>query len=301
MLETQQHHATCLNGLPSWFRQDLPDLSKIKKLQLMFRDRSLATVCESAHCPNMGQCWERGVATLMILGDVCTRACRFCAVASGDALCVDPQEPMNVAQVVKQLGLRYVVVTSVTRDDLDDEGAGQFVKTVKALRRYNPDIKIELLVPDFSGRIELIKMIIDARPDVFAHNIEMAKEVFARIRPQANYYRSLAVLKTVKNIMPGMLVKTGFMVGLGEAEKDIECLLSDISRTGCDMLTIGQYLAPSTAKRHIPVDRFVDPETFNVYKKQALSMGLKHVFSGPLVRSSFIAEQGYQECLSKLS
>lgn len=294
-----QNNTVSQRTLPSWFRQQVPDIHKIKKMQSLFRGRNLSTVCESAHCPNMGQCWQRGVATFMILGDVCTRGCRFCAVKTGKPSAVNVDEPDNVADMAARLGLRYVVVTSVTRDDLPDEGALQFVRTVSALRRKNPDGKVELLIPDFSGKEDLIRKVVYAKPDVLAHNIEMVKRIFSAARPQADYDRSLKVLREMCRIAPDMFIKSGFMVGLGETDQEVEDLMKELREAGCDLLTIGQYLAPSGGTRHLPVQRFVDPKQFDAYRRTGLRMGFRHVFSAPLVRSSYIAEEAYWACCQK--
>jgi lipoyl synthase len=282
--------------LPPWFRQDLPEIPKIKKMQGLFRERSIATVCESARCPNMGQCWGRGVATFMILGDRCTRSCRFCAVTTGTPLPVNRDEPEGVAAMADHLGLRYVVITSVTRDDLPDQGAGQFARTVKALRAMNSFIKIELLIPDFSGQSGVLGEVAGAQPDVLGHNIEMPRRLFSRIRPQADYDRSLSVLREIRRRDPDMIVKSGFMVGLGETEAEVEDVMRDLRSAGCDLLTIGQYLSPSETPRHVPVDRFVEPAQFEYYRQAGMDMGFQHVFSAPLVRSSYIAEEAYRVC-----
>lgn len=232
----------------------------------------------------------------MILGDICTRACRFCAVVSGRPSAPSACEPSHVAEMVDALDLNYVVITSVTRDDLPDGGAGQFVRTIQALRQKRPGIKIEVLIPDFFGRRDFVETVLDSGPDVLAHNVEMVERLFPTLRPQADYQRSLGVLRTAKAAGKGILVKSGFMVGLGETEEEIERLMADMSQTGCDMLTIGQYLAPSRDGRHVPVDRFVSPSVFEMYRQKALKLDFRHVFSGPLVRSSYIAEEGYRAC-----
>ncbi len=294
-------HCAHQNTLPVWFEQPIPDISNMRKMQAMFRGRRLATVCETAHCPNMGQCWGRGVATFMILGEICTRACRFCAVQTGaQPSDVHAQEPEDVADMVCRLGLKYVVITSVTRDDLPDEGAQQFVRTVSAIRHRDPAVRIELLIPDFSGKRELIDQVVASQPDVIGHNIEMARWLFPEVRPQADYDRSLGVLKTIRMIDPTILIKSGFMVGLGESDGDVEQMMLDLRAAGCDMLTIGQYLAPSQGPRHVPVARFVTPEQFVRYAQQGKVMGFHHVLSAPLVRSSFIAEEGYRACQLKI-
>ncbi|HSV43673.1 MAG TPA: lipoyl synthase, partial [Candidatus Bathyarchaeia archaeon] len=220
---------------------------------------------------------------------------------TGTPEAVDPQESQEVAQMVKELGLAYVVITSVTRDDLEDEGAFQFVRTVEAIRQMNPATKIELLIPDFSGRAALIRQVVDAAPDVLGHNIEMAGQLFPEIRPQAGYRRSLEVLRQIKGMAPAMIVKSGFMVGLGEDDQDVYEVMKDLRRYGCDLLTIGQYLAPSQGSRHVAVQRFVTPGMFEAYRAWGAKLGFRHVLSAPLVRSSYIAETGYQQCLEKMA
>ena len=282
--------------LPSWFKQEIPDMEKVRGLKGLFRQSRLHTVCESAHCPNMGECWGRGTATFMILGDICTRACRFCAVSAGKPLEIDSAEPRNVALAVQKINLKYVVITSVARDDLADEGAGQFARTITEIRQLLPHVKIEVLIPDFSGRRENLKIVTDVKPEVISHNIETVSRLSKKVRPQAEYLRSLDVLKMFKELDPAIFTKTSFMVGLGETRAEVEALMEDLVGTGCDILTIGQYLSPSSSKRHVPVEHFVSPEEFASYKKFGLKLGFKYVLSGPLVRSSYIAEEGYEEC-----
>ncbi len=286
--------------LPSWFRQEIPDMAKVGTIKTMLRQASLHTVCESALCPNLGKCWGRGVATFMILGDVCTRACRFCAVQTGRPTAVDPDEPRQVAMAVQQLNLRYVVVTSVARDDLPDEGAEQFVRTIQAIRDLMPQTKIEILIPDFSNKLESLRLLTSARPEVISHNMETVRRLSPAVRPQADYGRSLAVLGVLKKLAPASFIKSGFMVGLGETDIEITELMSDLVSVGCDLVTIGQYLAPGRKKRFLRVQRFVRPEEFEDYKARGLQLGFQHVMSGPLVRSSYIAEEGYQECINKM-
>ena len=286
--------------LPSWFKQELPDMDKIRAMKDRFRNSGLHTVCESALCPNMGKCWGEGVATFMILGDICTRACRFCAVKAGHPQEVDVNEPHEVAKSVQALDLKYVVITSVARDDLKDEGADHFVQTIRAIRALNPKTKVEVLIPDFSNRLESIRQLVAVKPEVVSHNIEMVRRLSPDLRPQADYERSLEVLKNFKRLDASIFTKSSFMVGLGETDDEIVELMSDLVETGCDILTIGQYLAPTQLKRHVRVARFVAPQQFDIYKEKGLKLGFKHVMSAPLVRSSFIAEQGYQECLEKL-
>ena len=283
--------------LPAWFRQPLPDMDKVNDMKAMLRGAKLHTVCESAHCPNLGQCWGQGVATFMILGGTCTRACRFCAVPAGRGESLDVQEPFNVAQSVKHLKLNYVVVTSVARDDLDDEGAGHFVRTIEAIRNVSPQTKIEVLIPDFSGREELLLLLSNAAPEVISHNIECIERVSSCVRPQAQHARSLQVLRRFRQMASKSFVKSSFMLGFGETREEVLVLMQQILETGCQVLTIGQYLAPTQAKRHVRIDRFVSPDEFEDYRRIGMGMGFKYVESGPLVRSSFIAEKGYKEAL----
>ncbi len=287
--------------LPPWFKQELPDMGKIRKMKDLFRSTRLHTVCESAHCPNMGKCWGEGVATFMILGGTCTRACRFCAVPAGRPEAVDAEEPEHVAEAVQQLGLRYVVVTSVARDDLQDEGASQFVATIDAIRRLTPQVKIEVLIPDFSAKEESLSLLSAARPEVISHNIETVRRLSPLLRPQAAHERSLHVLKRFRALHPEGFVKSSFMVGVGETDGEIVDVMRELLDAGCQILTIGQYLAPSQAKRHLPVTRFVAPEQFDHYRNIGMDMGFKYVMSGPLVRSSYIAEEGYNECMKVMA
>lgn len=288
-----EHH------LPSWFKQPLPDMDKIRSMKTMFRSSGLHTVCESARCPNIGKCWGEGVATFMILGEICTRACRFCAVKAGRPMEVDADEPHKVALAVKDLNLRYVVITSVARDDMEDEGAEHFYQTIQQVRLVSPQTKIEVLIPDFSNKIKSIQRLIEAAPEVVSHNIESVKRVSETIRPQAQYERSLAVLRNFKTFQPSIFTKSSFMVGFGETHDEIEEVMKDLLDTNVDILTIGQYLQPTQLKRHLPVEKFYTPQEFDFYKQLGLQMGFKHVMSGPLVRSSFIAEEGYSECFAK--
>lgn len=295
----QDNTGTAVTPLPSWFKQEIPDMVKVREMKDSFRQAGLHTVCESALCPNLGKCWGRGVATFMILGEICTRACRFCGVKTGIPMTVDPNEPQQVAIAVQRLNLRYVVITSVARDDLKDEGAGQFVATIRAIRSLMPQTKIEVLVPDFSNKPECLEQLAAAGPEVISHNMETVRRLSPGVRPQADYERSLAVLGHFKKLAPTSFIKTGFMAGLGETDEEIAELMRDVIGVGCDILTIGQYLAPGKKKRFLKVQRFVKPEEFENYKMLGLSLGFKHVMSGPLVRSSYIAEEGYQECFDK--
>lgn len=283
--------------LPSWFRQELPDIQKIGEMKDLFRGERLHTVCESAHCPNMGKCWGQGVATFMILGDVCTRACRFCAVAAGKPKLLDEEEPRHVALAVWKLQLRYVVVTSVARDDLPDEGAGHFARTILAIRELTPQVKVEVLIPDLSAKKENLRIVTASEPVVISHNIETVERLSAKIRPQAGYERSLKVLKILKELNKNIFTKSSIMVGLGETREEILRTMRDLRGTGCDILTIGQYLSPSSSKRHVQVERFYTPQEFQSYAAMGTELGFKHVMSGPLVRSSYIAEEGYKAAL----
>lgn len=287
--------------LPAWLRQEIPDAQKVLPMKRLLRQAGLATVCESALCPNLGRCWGAGVATLMILGDICTRSCRFCAVKAGVPAPADSQEPEHTAFVVEKLNLRYVVVTSVARDDLPDEGSGQFAQTIAAVRRRMPQTKIDVLIPDFSNKKEHLQEIVRASPDVISHNLETVRRLSPGIRPQADYDRSLAVLKNFKEMAPSILTKSSLMLGLGETPQETREAMKDLAAAGCDMLTLGQYLAPTKRKRHVPVARFLPPEEFWEYRRIGLEMGFKHVMSAPWVRSSYIAEEGYRECLRTLS
>lgn len=287
--------------LPAWFRQEIPDTKKIHSMKEMFRGSRLHTVCESAHCPNMGKCWSQGVATFMILGEVCTRACRFCAVKAGLPQVVDAEEPRNVALAVQELRLRYVVVTSVARDDLQDEGAGHFVETIKAIRELTPHVKIEVLIPDFSAKPESLKALTGAAPEVVSHNIETVRRMSRHIRPQAQHDRSLQVLRMMNDLNKDIFIKSSFMVGIGETDEEIIELMQELLDAGCQILTIGQYLAPTQMKRHVPVQRFVTPEQFEQYRILGMKMGFKYVMSSPLVRSSYIAEEGYKGCMEAMA
>lgn len=264
-----------------------------------FRSGRLHTVCESAQCPNMGACWKHGVATFMILGGTCTRACRFCAVPAGRPEPWDSQEPHNVALAVKQLGLRYVVVTSVARDDIEDQGALAFVNTIKAIRGLSPAVKIEVLVPDFSAKEASLRSLSQAAPEVIAHNIETVRRLSADVRPQASHDCSLQVLRRLRELSPDVFIKSSLMVGLGERDEEIVEVMAELRQAGCQILTIGQYLAPAVSKRHWAVHRFVTPQDFERYRLIATNMGFVHVESAPLVRSSYIAERGYQAAAIK--
>ena len=260
-----------------------------KELKQLVNARRLHTVCEEAKCPNIFDCWSRRTATFMILGDVCTRACRFCAVTSGRPVELDIGEPLRVAESVAQLGLRHAVITSVDRDDLADGGAGMFARTIKAIRRRSPATTIEVLTPDFQGDLAAVQTVVEARPDIFNHNTETVPRLYARIRPKAVYANSLALLQHVKRLAPEMVTKSGLMVGLGETEDELLDVFRNMRAHDIDVLTVGQYLRPS--KKHADVARYYRPEEFVQLKQQAMEMGFAHVEAGPMVRSSYHADE----------
>lgn len=276
-------------SIPLWIKEGIKRREGIEVLKERLRSYNLHTVCEEARCPNIGKCFNNKTATFLILGDICTRNCGFCAVKKGVPLEPDKNEPENISKMVFELNLDYVVITSVTRDDLPDGGAGQFQKTIKIIKRKNKRIKIEVLIPDFKGNIESLKKIFSVNPDVINHNLETVKRLYNKVRPMANYERSLEILRVSK--LNGFVTKTGIMLGLGEKEEDVKELIEDISKIGCDILTLGQYLSPS--KNHIPVYEYINPEKFEEYKDYALSKGIKYVVSGPLVRSSYMAKEAF--------
>jgi lipoic acid synthetase len=288
-----------MSNLPSWMIKRTPKSQNIKALRSLVDDPDIHTVCESAKCPNIGECYSAKTMTFMILGNVCTRACRFCAVAKGAPSAVDPTEPQRIAKAVRVLDLKYVVVTSVTRDDLPDGGSSQFAKTIKEVRdgrceTRNPTshpsspISVEVLIPDFKGDQKALKTVIDAKPDVLNHNIETVPALYDLIRPQADYQRSLEVLRSAKKMNDNICTKSGLMLGLGESFGEVEQVLQDLRKVRCDMITIGQYISPS--KDHAPVAEYVNPEIFEKYKVIGLEMGFRNVFSGPFVRSSYQAQ-----------
>ncbi len=288
-----------MNRLPSWFRQPFPEQEKVLNFKAFLRSKHIYTVCQGARCPNLTRCWQQKVATFMILGDVCTRACRFCAVTSGTPKAIDEKEPFAIADAVREAGLDYVVLTSVTRDDLQDQGVSQFCRTISAIRSRRTEARIEVLVPDFHADPFLIQEIIACAPQVFGHNIETVRRLSSVFRPQADHHRSLKVLRIVKDHAPGIFVKSGLMLGLGETDREVMEAMRELLDHGCDLLTLGQYLAPSRTSRHIAVQRFVHPDDFQRYKVEALTLGFKGVVSGPLVRSSYMAKEMYEACRVK--
>jgi len=276
---------------PEWLKLSPLDPAILNKMRRLMRDLKLHTICESAQCPNQTECFRQATATFMILGDTCTRNCTFCAVKKGKPLAPDPQEPKHLVAAVDKLGLRYVVITSVTRDDLPDGGASHFTQTIGAIHKYEPDIKVEALVPDFKGCLSALQTVIDACPTVLNHNVETVPRLYPQVRPQARYQRSLALLEQTKLLDSGLLTKSGLMLGLGEERQEVIAVMTDLRQAGCDVLTIGQYLQPSL--RHYKLVRYVPPEDFAEYQNLGKEMGFISVIAGPLVRSSFHAADAY--------
>jgi lipoic acid synthetase len=275
--------------LPEWFKVPMPGGPNYMELKGRMRDSKLHTVCEEARCPNIGDCWERKSATFMILGDICTRRCHYCAVTTGRPIGVDVGEPERLAQTVKEMGLKYCVITSVNRDDLADGGAFIFSMCIKRIRETTPGCQVEVLIPDFDGNEVALQRLVKARPDVLNHNIEAARRVFPKVRPKGNYQRSLELLARVKEMDAAMPTKSGIIVGLGEDTDEVVETMKDLRFVGCDLLTIGQYLRPSA--KHWPIARFYKPSEFEELRKIGMDMGFKHVASGPLVRSSYHADE----------
>ena len=273
--------------LPEWFRVPAPGSEGYRALKNLMRGLNLHTVCESARCPNIGECWNSGTATFMILGDVCTRSCGFCAVKTGRPGSLDTEEPERVAEAVQTMGLRHAVVTSVNRDELPDGGARIFAETICAIRRLCRHTKVEVLIPDFQGNWRALRVVIEAAPDILNHNVETVPRLYKTMRPQAKYDRSLTLLKRAKTMGRGMPTKSGIMVGAGETIVEVRQTIRDIAGCKTDILTIGQYLQPSA--QHVPVARFYHPDEFLDLKQFALTLGFRHVESGPLVRSSYHA------------
>jgi lipoic acid synthetase len=262
------------------------------------RTLDLHTVCEEARCPNIGECWHHGTATFMILGDVCTRACAYCAVSHGRPAAIDPAEPERVARAVEALGLKYVVITSVDRDDVPDGGASMFAETIRRTRARRPECRIEVLIPDFQGREPSLTAVLDARPDVLNHNTETVPRLYRAARSGGRYTRTLSLLDRSRRYAPDVPTKTGLMVGLGETREELVTVFDDLCQVGCEILTIGQYLRPSAV--HAPVARYYNPEEFDELKQIAIGCGFRHVEAGPLVRSSYHAQETADACRSLL-
>ena len=274
---------------PEWLRIGRMDRDKIREVQQILRKLNLHTVCEESMCPNIGKCFEKKTATFLVMGGICTRNCKFCDIKFGKPLPLDPLEPNHIVEATKKLGLRHVVITSVTRDDLSDSGAAHFAEITEKLRRYDKDLIIELLIPDLKGNEDHIRTVVESKPDIINHNIEVIPRLFRKVTPQANYEKSLKLLKVVKEMNPEIHTKSGLMVGLGETKEEVFELLKDLKETECDILTIGQYLKPPSSD--LEIEEYVHPDVFKEYEGRAYEMGFKFVASAPFVRSSFNAEE----------
>jgi len=283
--------------LPIWIRSKVPKRKSAEPLRQELNRMGVNTVCQSARCPNIGECFSRGTATFMLLGETCTRRCGFCAVKTGRGEPVDPYEPLKVATMVHKLNLRHAVITSVARDDLPDQGANQFAKTVRAIKFLCPNTTVEVLTPDFKARPDLIAIVVESSPDVYNHNVETVPRLQKLVRPQASYERSLKVLEIVKELRPQMLTKSGLMVGLGETVEEVVQVLKDLRSIGCDIVTIGQYIRPTA--RHLPVARYVTPEEFAELERIGYELGFKYVFAGPFVRSSYLADVAFESATAR--
>lgn len=275
--------------LPSWLKVPMPGGATYRQLKTLMRGAKLHTVCEEARCPNIGDCWERKSATFMILGDTCTRRCHYCAVTTGRPGGLDVGEPERLARTVERMGLLYCVITSVNRDDLGDGGAFIFSLCIKRIREYSPNCKVEVLIPDFAGNEWALKKLVKAKPDVLNHNLETSKRIFKKVRPKGDYKRSLELLARSKEFDADIPTKSGIMIGLGEDFEEIVETMADLRSHGCDLLTIGQYLRPS--KKHWPISKFYKPSEFDDLKRIGMEMGFSHVAAGPLVRSSYHADE----------
>ncbi|MCC6536367.1 MAG: lipoyl synthase [Bryobacterales bacterium] len=290
--------------LPEWLRKAAVHHESVTALKRDLRGLDLHTVCESARCPNIHECFHRGQATFMILGNLCTRGCGFCSVPKGSPekreFSLDPAEPLHVAEMAARMNLRYIVITSVNRDDLADGGSHHFAETVREVRRALPAARVEVLTPDFDGKFDAVRRVLDAGPDVFNHNMETVSRLYRRVRPQADYRQSLAVLREAKRYRPDVLTKSGLMVGLGETPEEVEELLRDLrTEADTDVATVGQYLQPT--RRNLPVQAYVTPEQFDRYRGYGLAAGFRMVFAGPFVRSSYMADQVSEEAAAHAS
>ncbi|MEN9816694.1 MAG: lipoyl synthase, partial [Gemmatimonadota bacterium] len=277
---------------PEWLKVKAPGGDNYLRLKQLMRELQLHTVCEEAHCPNIGECWQHGTATFMILGDVCTRNCAYCAVSHGRPPAYDIEEPARVAEAIAQLALRHAVITSVDRDDLPDFGAFIFAETIRQVRQRLPGCSIEVLVPDFQGNEASIRQVVEARPDIYNHNTETVPRLYKKARPGGRYERLLEIFRIVRRLDPGLPTKTGIILGLGETNEEVLEVMRDLRAVDVDILTLGQYLRPSDG--HIALDRYVTPEEFRWFREQGMAMGFKHVESGPLVRSSYHAWEQVQ-------
>jgi lipoic acid synthetase len=277
---------------PPWLKKRIPPFQDLRKVKSILAEAGLHTVCEEARCPNLGECFSQGTATVLILGKVCTRDCGFCAVEHGIPGRLVETEPEKVAQAVRRMGLQYVVVTSVTRDDLPDGGASHFARTIRAIRALDQGMRVEALVPDFKGDLDSFNIVLKEIPDVLNHNVETVPRLYPEVRPEADYERSLDILRRSKETHPDILTKSGFMLGLGETKEEVLDLLKDLREAGCDFLTIGQYLQPRSDR--LPVVRYIPPEEFESYREIGEAMGFGRIASGPFVRSSFHASQMFE-------
>ncbi len=272
---------------PDWIKVKAPGNPTYLRLKKLMREKNLHTVCEEARCPNIGECWGNKTATFLILGDTCTRGCRFCAIDKGKPLALDPEEPRNVGLTVKDLGLDHIVVTSVNRDDLPDGGANHFAKTVFWIKNLNPGIRVELLIPDFEGNLDALKTVVSSGIEILNHNIETVPRLYGKVRPGHSYDCSVNILKTAKEMRPEVLTKTGMMLGVGETKDEVLTTLAELRRNDVDIVTLGQYLQPSP--KLLKVERYLHPDEFKEFKTAADNLGFRHVESGPLVRSSYHA------------
>jgi len=283
--------------LPPWFKKKVPDPRVLASMRSLFDELSLHTICENALCPNLGDCFSNRTATFLLLGDICTRNCTFCAVKKGVPCPVDEKEPQHLAEAVEKLGLRHVVITSVTRDDLPDGGAAHFARTIARLQEKDKGLTVEVLIPDFGGSLRSLKMVVDAHPDVINHNLETVPRLYPQVRPKADFQRSLRLLGQARELDSHIVTKSGLMVGLGETRDELLQAMEELRKVNCDLLTIGQYLQPSA--HHHPVVRYVSPEEFVEYESLGKAMGFCDVASVPLVRSSFNAAQLYEKARMK--
>ena len=283
--------------LPPWFKKKVPDPRVLASMRSLFDELSLHTICENALCPNLGDCFSNRTATFLLLGDICTRNCTFCAVKKGVPCPVDEKEPQHLAEAVEKLGLRHVVITSVTRDDLPDGGAAHFARTIARLQEKDKALTVEVLIPDFGGSLRSLKMVVDAHPDVINHNLETVPRLYPQVRPKADFQRSLRLLGQARELDSHLVTKSGLMVGLGETRDELLQAMEELRKVNCDLLTIGQYLQPSA--HHYPVVRYVPPEEFVEYESLGKAMGFCDVASVPLVRSSFNAAQLYEKARMK--
>ena len=268
---------------PEWLKINLGNNQQFSETGNIVANQQLHTICQSGKCPNLGECWNRGTATFMIGGDICTRSCKFCNTKSGQPLPLDPDEPLKIAQSIEKMGLKHAVITSVDRDDLPDYGTGHWAETIRQVKKLNPQTTLEVLIPDFKGNTDYLNVVIETRPEIISHNLETVKRLTPKVRSVAKYEQSMAVLQHIASSQAA--AKSGLMLGLGETENEIYELMDDLLNVGCKLLSIGQYLQPS--KKHLPVEDYVHPEIYNKYKEIAYNKGFKHVESGPLVRSSY--------------